>query len=264
MIRLYGGSGSQEIEILGDAMPVEDWARLRTAVCQLLHARNHSRSAQLLEDIPFELRDGTNSFRDEFSVLYWSAALDRYVEAATWYEDRTYRNAFDQIARTVSEVGPYIRFIAVDLDTNESPTAVKTPSLQVTSDIVERALREAERLLQSSGATSGLDRVHTAFHGYLKAACDKYSISISGDPSIVALFKILREQVPKLSSAADQRVDIERIVKALAVVVDTLNPLRNRGSMAHPNENLLGEPESMLAINAIRTLLHYFDAKLAG
>jgi hypothetical protein len=36
---------------------------------------------------------------------------------------------------------------------------------------------------------------------------------------------------------------------------------RNNKSMAHPN-TLLEPPEAMLAINAIRTMLHYLDNKL--
>jgi hypothetical protein len=32
--------------------------------------------------------------------------------------------------------------------------------------------------------------------------------------------------------------------------------------MAHPNEDLLEEPEAMLAANAVRSLLHYLNMKL--
>jgi hypothetical protein len=49
---------------------------------------------------------------------------------------------------------------------------------------------------------------------------------------------------------------------AFATVVDALNPVRNRGSMAHANATLLDEPEAMLVINAVRTLLHYLNAKI--
>jgi hypothetical protein len=45
-------------------------------------------------------------------------------------------------------------------------------------------------------------------------------------------------------------------------VLDAMNPLWNRASLAHPNPPLLAEPEAMLVINAARTILHYLDAKL--
>jgi len=40
-----------------------------------------------------------------------------------------------------------------------------------------------------------------------------------------------------------------------------LLPVRNRASVAHPNAELLGEPEARLVINVGRTLLDYLDAK---
>jgi abortive infection Abi-like protein len=50
---------------------------------------------------------------------------------------------------------------------------------------------------------------------------------------------------------------------SLGSVMDALNPARNRGSVAHPNDNLLDADEAMLFINAARTVLQYVDAKLA-
>jgi hypothetical protein len=44
--------------------------------------------------------------------------------------------------------------------------------------------------------------------------------------------------------------------------MDALNPARNRGSVAHPNEELLDNDEAMLFINAARTVLQYLDVKL--
>jgi hypothetical protein len=41
-----------------------------------------------------------------------------------------------------------------------------------------------------------------------------------------------------------------------------LNPARNRGSIAHPNQEPLDFDEAMLFINAARTVLQYLDAKL--
>jgi hypothetical protein len=48
----------------------------------------------------------------------------------------------------------------------------------------------------------------------------------------------------------------------MATVVDVLNPLRNKASVAHPNQDLLAEPEALLVINSVRTLLNYLDSKL--
>lgn len=53
-----------------------------------------------------------------------------------------------------------------------------------------------------------------------------------------------------------------RILQALSTVIDSLNPARNRGSLAHANEELLGREEAVLVINSARTIFQYLDAKL--
>ncbi len=140
LITLYHGGGAQDVELVGDATPNDKWGKLREIASRMLRARGHQQAAQLLNDIPFELHEGTNGFGDEFSVLYWSAPFDRYIEAAEWKDNPAYRSAFEQTAKTVTEVAStYIRFVAVELNTDEGPAAVESPNLQITNDVVERA-----------------------------------------------------------------------------------------------------------------------------
>ena len=59
---------------------------------------------------------------------------------------------------------------------------VAVTPLRVTSAVVERALLDAEKLMASTGATSGVDRAHTALHGYLLQACSDRSIVTGSRP----------------------------------------------------------------------------------
>jgi hypothetical protein len=70
--------------------------------------------------------------------------------------------------------------------------AVPLPALAVTSDAVDRALRDAEALINSSGPSSAVDRVHTALHGYLLAISDSAGIPYNPNPSVTELFKTIR------------------------------------------------------------------------
>jgi hypothetical protein len=140
---------------------------------------------------------------------------------------------------------------------------VQSPQLRITSEVVRRAIADAETLLQSSGATSAVDRVHTALHGYLKISCDDAGIAYDTDPSILELFKLLKQRHPRLQSLGTHQGPIVQVLRSLGSVMDALNPARNRGSVAHPNEDLLDADEAMLFINAARTVLQYVDAKLA-
>lgn len=215
----------------------------------------------MLRTLPFEIYDGTNTFNDEFCALCISLPVERYVSLQEEAKEESIRMAYRHIAETVSEVGAYIRFVVAMLSHDEGLSPVKVPTLQITSAIVEHALADAEELIRDRAAVSGLDRVHTAFHGYLKAACEAASLPQPVDSSMTTLFKILREQHPAFVGAAGPG-EIGRILRTLASVVDALNTLRNRNSIAHANEELLNEPEAMLTINSVRTLLHYADARI--
>ena len=141
---------------------------------------------------------------------------------------------------------------------------VLTPELTRPSEIVERALNDAEQLISGSGAVSGIDRLHTALHGYVKQACNEAGIlPPEKDPDLTRLFKQLRERHPRFQAKGTREEDIGVLQNALASIVSVLNPIRNRASVAHPNDLLLNAPEAYLVVNCVRTLLHYLEAKLS-
>jgi hypothetical protein len=263
MIRLYSGSGSHEVQVLEKVLPDQAWIREKRNVVKLLTEKGHRQAAAILESTPFEFREGTNGFNDEFCILYYHAPLEKYVAIADEYEKREVKLAYECIAKAFTESNQYIRFIVVDLDKNSNVDVVpvENPSLEISSDSVQRALADAELLIQARGAASGVDRVHTAFHGYLKAVATRASIEFQEDSSVTGLFKLLRDKHPALVFREPRAADIDRVLKSMATIIDSLNPVRNRASGAHPNELVLGEPEAMLIINSVNTLLHYLDAR---
>lgn len=261
MIVFYRGSGSGDFELSGPALSPEGCQRLIRNACRLLELRGKPRAAELLRSFPFEVMDATNHFGDDFSVLHATVPLEQYVNAEA-YRDRDGKAAFQQIAAAITEIGPFIRFIAVGVDTDAAPEPVRSPSLQITSEIVERALADAERLLTRSGPVSAVDRVHTAVHGYVRALCKRDKIAYAADGTLTELFKLLREQHAAFQNLGPRSDEILRLLRAMSTILDTMNALRNRASIAHPNEVLLDDAEAMLAINAVRTVLHYLDSKV--
>jgi hypothetical protein len=259
MIVLYG-SGAGVTEIFGSKLPEREWESLRRNTRRLLVARGNPKAADLLERFPFELRDGTNYFQDEFSVLYLVASLEQYIGLEEIKASSG--SLFRSIAETISEIGPITRFVVAELEAADGPTAVPPPTPQVTSEAVEAALSDAEHLIRAKSPASALDRVHTALHGYLRVVLDREGIAYEPRATITRLFKLLREKHPALRDLGTRSEDLWRIVSSTASVVDALNVLRNNASIAHPNESLLEAAEAMLAINSARTLLHYLDAKI--
>lgn len=149
------------------------------------------------------------------------------------------------------------------IDRCKGATPIQSPDLTITSEVVKRAINDAEILIEKSGATSGVDRIHTALHGYLKAVCEAISIDYGKDPKTTQLFKVIKQQHPSFKDLGEHDNQINQVLRAIGSIIDAFNPARDRGSVAHPNENLLGHEEAMLFINAARTILHYLEAKIS-
>lgn len=145
--------------------------------------------------------------------------------------------------------------------TESATVEAQTPALS--SEMVHHALKDAAILLDQRGPVSALDRVHTALHAYLKAACARWEIQAPEQASITALLKLLRQQHPCLRDDGQHGDTATRILQSLSNVVDSLNPLRNHGSLAHPTNSLASHDEAVLAINATRTVIQYLDAKFS-
>jgi hypothetical protein len=373
MIQLYQSSGAGDFTILQDGLTHEQCRVLFENAARLLKTRSLARAAEILRSVPFRVVDATNHFNDEFSMLHAVVPLDEYEQLRRGQQDSAKRQAFRQIAEVLSELGTYIRFIAVelalerpvhpavqrglglkqseinklvykymgvsagyladfsyrshhefyidlDLDINpymydgttrerfikilsesapqvqarilegvlarfpvggsqlrtleradeirgwitrlRSGPQVEQPTLRITSEVVERALLDAQELLRATGATSGVDRIHTALHGYLREVCRSAGLTITEDAALTELFKRLRDSHPAFRDLGPRREEILRVLRSLAAILDSFNPLRNKASVAHPNPALLPEPEAMLVINAARSILHYVDEKV--
>lgn len=141
---------------------------------------------------------------------------------------------------------------------------INAPNPTIDSDVLKRALDDAETLIQNNGAISAVDRIHTALHSYLKAVCNKAKIEYESNPSITQLFKVLKEKHPAFTDSSTCSEEINKILKACSVIIDALNPVRNRASVAHPNDVLLGDEEALLVVNVTRSLLHYIDSKISS
>jgi hypothetical protein len=124
------------------------------------------------------------------------------------------------------------------------------------------ALADAQALLESRGPTSAVDRVHTGLHGFLKGACSDAGLSFALDATANQLLKLLLESHPSLQHLGPRGQEVRRLVLSSASIVDAMGTLRNRASLAHPNEELLDHDEALLVINLGRSLLRFLDAKL--
>lgn len=228
------------------------------------------------------LGDFTYASHSDFYPEYCDLDLDPF----DYLKEGTTRYRFEAILEAVppADQAKIIRGVLAkypvgssDLRTEESATALVEMAERLerggmvagappiyTSAVVIRALDDAQSLLDRGGATSAVDRLHTALQGHLQYLCDEVGIAYDREDTMVALLKKLRADHPQLQDLGPRPDDIRKVLNSFASVLDSLNPVRNKASVAHPNEELLDPAEAQLVVNAVRTLLTYLDAKLAN
>lgn len=130
------------------------------------------------------------------------------------------------------------------------------------SEAAMHALADAQTLLELRGPRSAVDRVHTGLHGFLKGACEAASITFSADATPNQLLKLLLDQHASLQGLGPRGDELRRMIRTSASIIDAMGTLRNRASLAHPNEELLDHDEALFVINLARSLLRLLDAKL--
>ena len=112
---LHHGSGAGDFSIVDAALSEEAAGDIFLNVRRLLSARDQNDALSLLEDESFAIYPATNDFNDEFHVLFATVPLERYE----WYKSvqQDLHVYARQLADTVAEAdGPYIRFVAIDLE----------------------------------------------------------------------------------------------------------------------------------------------------
>jgi hypothetical protein len=84
---------------------------------------------------------------------------------------------------------------------------------------------------------------------------------VPSDASLTNVFKVIREQLPEFAATIPHDAEAKRVFGSMATALDSLNTIRNRATLAHPNELLLDAPEAMLYINLSRAVLGFIDTK---
>jgi len=260
-----GGNIATDFKLVSQ-VPSEDWEDARKQALQ--YVRKHESPfvvtpEKILQYRGFDLWRGSNTFEKEIRLLHANANLTAYTEFEIQGKNPAYKMTYMLVAEALEKSGLEIEFIVAALDPADEISNVSAPNLSVRSEALNRALNDAEKLIETNGAVSGLDRAHTLFQAYLQLVCSEANIVFDMNAPITTLFQLIREKHPKMQvtepHALKQMTDIHR---GMARILDAISPLRNQRSLAHPNEVLLGEPEAMLVINCVRALLRYLNSRL--
>lgn len=127
------------------------------------------------------------------------------------------------------------------------------------TDVITKAISDAELLMQSGKYDDAFDRVHTAFHGYFRKVLDNKGISYEESETLAQLYSKLHSEVAKNIANPDIADLVRTAMRSGSGVISSINDLRNRFSLAHPNAVIVDKREAELAIKLIKDLSDYIN-----
>lgn len=127
------------------------------------------------------------------------------------------------------------------------------------SDTIQKAIEDATLFIREGKYDSAVDRVHTAFHGYLRQLLTNHSIAFGKDDGLPALYNKLHEYYGNSIQPQEVAARIKATVRSAIGVVNSINELRNNNTVAHPNGELIQKREAQLVIRLVNAIVDYID-----
>lgn len=126
------------------------------------------------------------------------------------------------------------------------------------TDVITKAIEDAELFMSNGKYDSAFDRVHTAFHGYLRKKLDDIGETYEESDTLNQLYNKLHIYV-SANIASDQSGIIKTTLRSASGIINSINDLRNRHSLVHPNESIISVREAKLCMKLIKELSDYIE-----
>jgi len=127
------------------------------------------------------------------------------------------------------------------------------------TEVITKAIADAELLMSHGKFDSAFDRVHTAFHGYLRKILDNKRIAYEESETLNQLYNKLHTNISSNISSTPIAELVRSCLRSSSGAIASINDMRNRHSLSHPNETLLQNREAEFAIKLVKCLSEYIN-----
>ena len=132
-------------------------------------------------------------------------------------------------------------------------------SISIT-EVIHKAIADAELLMDQGKYDSAFDRIHTAFHGYLRKLLDNKQVSYEESDTLSQLYTKLHTEVSANIGSSDIAELVKKSLRSASGIIAAINEMRNRHSLSHPNDDLLQKKEAEFAIKLVRDMSDYINS----
>lgn len=127
------------------------------------------------------------------------------------------------------------------------------------TQVISKAVNDAELLMQQGKYDSAFDRVHTAFHGYLRKVLDNRNVPYEESDTLNQLYNKLHSDICNKITPSPMADLIKTTLRSGSGIISSMNDMRNRHSLSHPNAELISNREAKFVIQLVKTMSNYIN-----
>lgn len=176
---------------------------------------------------------------------------------AEWWREVRNISSYDGRREYILRIfSPMIKLLRESDDSNDN---FNFQQIATKSGTVKKAVEDAEAFIREGKYDSAVDRVHTAFHGYLRQLLTEHCISFDADEGVPGLYSKLHGCYAEIIKPKDVGDRIKTILRSAGGMVNAVNELRNNNTVAHPNGQLIQIREAELVIRMVNAIVLYIE-----
>lgn len=127
------------------------------------------------------------------------------------------------------------------------------------TDVIKSAIDNAELFMEAGQYDSAFDRIHTAFHGFLRSKLDDFCIDYAESDTLSQLYTKLHGILSEKITPSEVADLVKTMIRSGSGVISSINDIRNRYSLAHPNEVIIDKREAEFTIQMIKVITDYIN-----
>lgn len=198
----------------------------------------HSTIGSLIDKVGFDYPNKSETL-DE-----WWCVIKQY---STYAERRVY---IDKL---------YSELLEILNKSEETSTNISFYNIEDKNDTIKMAVKDAELFISKGDYDSAVDRVHTAFHGYLRQLLEEHDKKSYEKDSLPSLYNKLHDYYSSAIEPKEVGTRIKEILRSANGMINAVNEIRNNNTLSHPNVILIRKREAQLVIRLISVLIDYIN-----
>lgn len=176
--------------------------------------------------------------------------------AEWWIQIKNVGNWADRRAGISQMFAPILDLLRA----SEEDTFVDFTQITNRSKAVRKAVEDAVVFIREGLFDSAVERVHAAFHGYLRTLLDEHGVGYQPTDNLTSLYNKLHTCYETIIQPADVAARVKVILRSAGGMVQSVNELRNNNTIAHPNSQLIEKREAELVIRILNAVIDYIEA----